>query len=124
MREYMLRYERFLLKVLDDPQAYDIAALRAEVLTQIGFMQHERLIHFLVTMLFALLFLISLGILLLLPSAGLLLLTILLLGLLIPYIWHYYFLENTVQKMYILYNRIAALDDQTAYPNTDKPGTI
>lgn len=124
MREYMLRYEQFLLKVLDDPQAHDIAALRAEVLTQIGFMQHERLIHFLVTMLFALLFLISLGILLLLPSAGLLLLTILLLGLLIPYIWHYYFLENTVQKMYILYNRIAALDDQTAYPNTDKPGKI
>ncbi len=122
MREYMLRYEEFLRKVLDDPQAYDIAVLRREVLAQIGFMQHERLIHFLVTMLFALMFLITLGILLFLPSAGLLLLTILLLGLLIPYIWHYYFLENTVQKMYILYNRIAALDDRTAYPNTDKLG--
>ncbi len=124
MREYMLRYEQFLLKVLEEPQEYDISALRTEVLAQIGFMQHERLIHFLVTMLFALLFLISLGILLFLPSAGLLLLTILLLGLLIPYIRHYYFLENTVQKMYILYNRIAALDDRTAYPNTEKPGKI
>lgn len=124
MREYMLRYERYLLEVLDDPQAHDIASLRKEVLTQIGFMQHERLIHFLVTMLFALMFLISLGILLFLQSPALMLLTILLLGLLIPYIWHYYFLENTVQKMYVLYNRLAALDDAAAYPNTDKLGKI
>lgn len=124
MREYMLRYERYLLEVLDDPQAHDIAALRTEVLTQISFMQHERLIHFLVTMLFALMFLISLGILLWMQSLGLLLLTILLLGLLIPYIWHYYFLENTVQKMYVLYNRLASLNDGAAYPNTDKLGKI
>ncbi len=124
MREYMQRYETYLLSVLEAPQAHDLAKLRREVQTQIGFMQHERLIHFLVTMLFALMFLISLGILLYFQTPGLLLLTILLLGLLIPYIWHYYFLENTVQKMYILYNRIAALDDSAAYPNTDKLGKL
>ncbi len=124
MREYMQRYEAYLLAVLEAPQAHDLAALRKEVQTQIGFMQHERLIHFLVTMLFALMFLISLGILLYFQTPGLLLLTILLLGLLIPYIWHYYFLENTVQKMYILYNRIAALDDSAAYPNTDRLGKL
>lgn len=119
MRNYMTKYESFLKQVLDDPQSQNIALLRSEVLVQIGFMQHERLIHFLVTMLFAVLFMISLCILLYFQTIALLLLTVLLLVLLIPYIAHYYFLENTVQKMYVLYNRIAALDDQTAYPNSD-----
>ena len=27
--------------------------------------------------------------------------------LLVPYIFHYYFLENTVQKMYVIYDRMA-----------------
>ena len=31
----------------------------------------------------------------------------LILVLLIPYIFHYYFLENTVQKMYVIYDRMA-----------------
>ncbi len=119
MRQYLKGLEAYLKKALADPQGYDISALRREALTQISFMQHERLIHLLVTMLFALLFLISLSLFLFFGSAGLLLLTILLLALLIPYIAHYYFLENTVQKCYVLYNRIAALDDNTAYPNTD-----
>ncbi len=119
MRNYMTKYEHYLQEILKDPSAQKISSLRSEVLVQIGFMQHERLIHLLVTMLFALLFMISLGILLYLQSLAMLILTVLLLALLIPYIAHYYFLENTVQKMYVLYNRIAALDDNTAYPNTD-----
>ena len=87
-------------------------------------MQHERLIHFLVTMLFAILFMIGLGICLIRPSVGMTLLVVLLLALLVPYIWHYYFLENTTQRMYVLYNRIAALDDGIEYPNTDALGKI
>lgn len=118
MRQYLKELEAYLQEVLADPQSYAISVVRREALTQISFMQHERLIHLLVTMLFALLFLISLSLFLYFRSAGLLLLTILLLALLIPYIAHYYFLENTVQKCYVLYNRIAALDDNTAYPNT------
>ncbi len=119
MKPYMKRYEDFLKQQLPEAKPEVLARLRRETLVQIGFMQHERLIHFLVTMLFALLFLISLGLLLFRPSIGLFLLTLLLLGLLIPYIAHYYFLENTVQKFYVLYNRLAALEDGIQYPNTD-----
>lgn len=119
MRKYMTKYLEYLSEILNNPDAHNISALRSEILVQIGFMQHERLIHFLVTMLFALLFLISVGILFFVQSLAMLLLTILLLALLIPYVAHYYFLENTVQKFYVLYNRFAALDDNTAYPNTD-----
>ncbi len=118
MKGYMKRYEGFLQDKLNHADGTDWKLLQKEVLVQIQFMQHERLIHFLVTMLFALLFLISLGILLFLPSLGMLLLTLLLLALLIPYIAHYYFLENTVQKMYLYYNRIAALADGMERPNT------
>ncbi len=119
MKPYIKRFEVYLTEQLQTPVPEKIPALRQEVLTQIGFMQHERLIHFLVTMLFAILFLIALGILLFKPSLGMILLTLLLLGLLIPYIAHYYFLENTVQKFYVLYNSLAAMEDDIQYPNTD-----
>ena len=77
-----------------------------EHLVQIGFFQHERLIHLIVTVTFALLTVIAFGIMLLaefLPVIGL---TVLLLVLLIPYIGHYYTLENEVQKMYKQYDEI------------------
>ena len=36
-------------------------------------------------------------------------LALLFLVLLIPYIKHYYFLENSVQKMYLIYNKLEQL---------------
>lgn len=118
LKPYMQAYEKFLRQTLEAPDC-DYAAMRKEILVQIGFMQHERLIHFLVTMLFSLLFIIAFCLFLFQPSVGTMLLAALLLALLIPYIGHYYFLENTVQKMYILYNQCAAKADGIMYPNTD-----
>ncbi len=118
MRRYMENYRVYLETFLEHPEKTELAALREEILVQIGFMQHERLIHFLVTMLFALLFMLALGIYLFQPIPALAALVLLLLVLLIPYIGHYYYLENTVQKMYTLYNKVAALDDHIPYPNT------
>ena len=57
-------------------------------LIQVSFFQHERLIHLIVTVTFALLIL------------------------LIPYIRHYYILENEVQKMYGQYDRMMEKRDQ------------
>ena len=77
-----------------------------EALVQIGFLQHERLIHLIVTVTFAILtFLAVIGT-VLSGQLSLLLLVLLLLVLLIPYIRHYYILENGVQKLYTLYDRI------------------
>lgn len=82
-----------------------------EHLIQVGFFQHERLIHLIVTVTFAVLEMISIFMTLLSfwmgegnPALGCL--TLLLLVLLIPYIRHYYILENEVQKMYAQYDRI------------------
>lgn len=75
-------------------------------LEQIAFFQHERLVHLLVTILFALLTFGCLFICLLNFHPMLLLLFVALLVLLIPYIAHYYILENGVQKMYRQYDEL------------------
>ena len=77
-----------------------------EHLVQIGFFQHERLIHLIVTVTFAILTIMSFVASLVVGMPALLALTLLFVVLLIPYIMHYYTLENEVQKMYVQYDRI------------------
>ena len=77
-----------------------------DLLLKISFFQHERLIHFLVTMLVAIITVILLIAFMLIENIWLLLLFIVFVFLLIPYILHYYFLENSVQYMYKLYDDV------------------
>lgn len=67
----------------------------------IEFFQHERLVHLIVTMTFALLTVISLG--LTMAKIYLLPLFVLFLALEVPYVFHYYRLENGVQHLQNLY---------------------
>ena len=76
-----------------------------DMLIQIGFFQHERLIHLIVTVTFALLTIIAIMGTLIMPQPALFVLVLLLLVLLIPYIRHYYILENGVQKLYQYYDK-------------------
>lgn len=88
---------------------YRLEKEKAELLIQIGFFQHERLIHLIVTVLFALMTILVfiLGMTeFSLWTGGLLLL---LLALLIPYIRHYYLLENGTQKLYQYYDKLEEL---------------
>lgn len=124
MRHYMTAYERYLRDFLKAPDMAQLPVLRREVLVQLGFMQHERLVHFLVCMLVGLVFFITLGLVLYFRTMGLGLLALLLLGMLVAYLAHYYFLENTTWRIYTLYNRLASLEDGIAYPNTDPDGKI
>lgn len=77
-----------------------------EHLTQIGFFQHERLVHLIVTVIFALLEMLAILLSVIADSLFSILLPIVILILLIPYIRHYYILENEVQKMYVQYDRM------------------
>jgi len=72
----------------------------------IEFMQHERLIHLLVTLAFGLGFLMMMGVTLVGQIDILGWVDLLLLALLLPYIWHYFRLENGVQKLYKLDGKI------------------
>jgi len=77
-----------------------------DLLLKISFFQHERLIHFLVTMLVAIITVILLIAFMSIDNIWLLLLFIIFVCLLVPYILHYYYLENSVQYMYKIYDSI------------------
>ena len=77
-----------------------------DLLIQINFFQHERLIHLIVTVTFAILALISVFMVLVTNNIMTILLFCSVFCLLVPYISHYYLLENEVQKMYTYYDQI------------------
>ncbi len=80
--------------------------LDEEVLTTIQFFQHERFVHLLVTVFVGISCILFLLGTLQFGLSGLLLLFIITLLLFIPYIFHYYYLENGTQKLYDLYFEI------------------
>lgn len=90
----------------EESEGTDYSELAKQHLVQLGFFMHERLVHLLVTLTVALLAFATFFILMFTFSIGLLILFILLLCLFIPYIMHYYLLENSVQKMYRQYDEI------------------
>ena len=81
-------------------------ALIDDLLLKISFFQHERLIHFLVTMLVAIITVILLVTSMFIDNIFILLLILIFVCLLVPYIFHYYILENRVQYMYNLYDNL------------------
>ncbi len=106
MRKRILAYRRRIDAELEAGGGRDWALLRSEHLIQISFFQHERLIHLIVTALFALIEVLAVGFSLLYFSPAVLVFSLIVLILLIPYIRHYFLLENEVQKMYGQYDRI------------------
>ena len=86
-----------------------IAKEKVEILIQIGFFQHERLIHLIVTVLFALMTILVFLLAVTNFSLWTGVLLLLLLGLLVPYIKHYWLLENGTQKLYQYYDRLEDL---------------
>ena len=115
MKKRIKAYRRYMDELLERLEGQEerngaqIEEWKKEHLVQIGFFQHERLIHLIVTAVFALLEIFSM--LLAVISQGIfsLLLTVAVLILLVPYIRHYYILENEVQKMYGQYDRLCRL---------------
>ena len=75
-------------------------------MTEITFFMHERLIHLIVTVLFALGSFMTIFTYLLTENVGLVALGFLMIVLLAPYVKHYYLLENGVQKMYEQYDAL------------------
>lgn len=127
MEERILAYRKRIddLLAVGDPQA-DWNRILEEHLTQVSFFQHERLIHLIVTVTFAILTVMSALAAVWALEVGsasglaLLVLTALLLVLLVPYIRHYYILENEVQKMYAQYDRmLGMLMDKPVSQNQD-----
>lgn len=111
MEKRILNYRRYIDELLtrDD---LDWEAVIREHLIQISFFQHERLIHLIVTITFAILEVVVIGLCVVSFTIGVGLLAIALLVLLVPYIRHYYILENEVQKMYWQYDKMVEKRDK------------
>mgnify|MGYP000249004690 FL=1 len=115
MEQRILQYRKFmdeeLLRLSKEQNVTEeeISRIKKEHLVQISLFQHERLVHLIVTVTFALLEMLA--ILLTVVSGELfpILLSGALLILLIPYVRHYYILENEVQKMYGQYDALYSL---------------
>lgn len=118
MKEYVVQTMKSAQSFIDnDMKTADKDKTRrvlAEFEIKIGYFQHERLIHLMVTLSFALFLLLSIGALFMFPRefvvSGVLLVAIFF-GLTIGYVFHYYFLENSVQKMYHMRDEIIAFLD-------------
>lgn len=113
MKKRILTYRKYIDSLLASDKQSDWKYIKQEHITQVAFFQHERLVHLIVTVTFAVLELLTVcayvivGALDSTLSFPLLILALLIIVLLIPYIKHYYLLENEVQKMYVQYDRIA-----------------
>ena len=105
MERRILDYRKYIDDLLQQDNL-DWESVIREHLVQISFFQHERLIHLIVTVTFALLEVIVLGLCVVSFTLGVGLLAVALLILLIPYIRHYYILANEVQKMYWQYDKM------------------
>jgi len=102
IREYLEQLQLFL----DGEHSRDEYVQEMKRLhVRIGFFSHERLVHMFIMLAFAIFFLMTLFMALIQGSIGIYVLALLL----IPYIKHYYFLENSVQKMYLIYNKLEQL---------------
>lgn len=107
MRKRLVHYRKRIDELLECGGAgIDWDAVIQEHLVQISFFQHERLVHLLVTLAFAVMEIIAVFAATLAPSPLTAALALLLLVLLVPYIVHYYFLENETQKLYAQYDRM------------------
>lgn len=116
MAERIRQYLRYIDEILEDSQeGIDYSKEAKKHLVQIAFFAHERFIHLIVTVIFALLTVLTFLYTLSAPQPALFLLLLFFLILLIPYIKHYYLLENSVQKMYEQYDAMLRKAGEKAF---------
>ncbi|WP_124101017.1 hypothetical protein [Ruminococcus sp. Marseille-P6503] len=105
MTKYFKEYIAYIRKCLESKNT-DFSELLEYHRKHIEFFMHERLVHLIVTVLFALLTVACFIAIVCAEKVILVPLAVLLLVLLIPYIKHYYFLENQTQQLYKDYDEI------------------
>ena len=115
MKKQIMEYVKLIKGILtDDKPDTDWKEMARQHLVKIEFYQHERLIHLIVTALFAVMEMICVATLLATSNLWALALMVMILVLLVPYIGHYYFLENSVQELYLIYDVILSRRDRAS----------
>lgn len=110
MTKYVKNHEAYIKNCLNQNEC-GTALLNYHHL-QILNLQHERLIHLIVTGLVTILLMVSFSLLITNYSFLKMLLTLILMTLDCFYLYHYYFLENSVQRWYKIENQLIQQIDQ------------
>jgi len=107
MWRYLKSHERFVLDALaGSGEGISMVELRDFHERQLRYMQHERLIHLMVTMFVSTYLLLIIGFIAVHPIWPAFALAALLFALVCAYVVHYFRLENGVQRWYHLANQI------------------
>jgi len=104
IKKYLKAHEAYVIKALEEES--DLNVLEKEHLKQIAFIQHERLIHLLVLFLSSLIFLSGVILSYIMDYLPVYFLTLVMAILEFSYLSHYFRLENSVQRWYILDQKI------------------
>ena len=123
VKKWAWEHEAYMKQHEDDP---DPEALLRWHLAKTRELQHERLVHFLVTFLTVLAVMFDFALVLFLPASGSGIAAVVLIGLLVLlacYMYHYFVLENTVQPWYRIADRLHdRIDAQhTSAPHATEP---
>lgn len=102
MKKYLYDYIKEIDSILEKEEIE--SEITEKHLIKISFFQHERLIHLFVTLAYALLALISFAVSTVSPMF--VFVGIILILFLIPYVLHYFHLENGVQYLYKQYDEL------------------
>lgn len=106
MIKHLKEYENKTKELLNNKKAKDWVKIKNIHLEEIGFFQHERLVHMFITLFFGLLFFLSVSFTMMIPNYVFLACDVIFLGLIIAYVIHYFRLENGVQRLYRLNTEI------------------
>lgn len=114
IKAYLAYIEDYIKNKMGTASEEEIDKVLSEFETKIAYFQHERLIHLIVTLFFAAFTLMQFAMIFVvnvmddgdLVLSAVMLMAVIFLCVLIGYICHYYFLENSVQKMYRLRDQI------------------
>ncbi len=120
MWKYLQLHERFVISALAGQRGnIPLAELKAFHERQIRYMQHERLVHLIVTLFVATYLLLGIGFIVAMPIWPGMVLVAALFALDSIYLLHYFRLENGIQRWYHLANRI---DERLGlvYPRDEK----
>ena len=103
MYQYLKEYTKEIENLLNTKKKVTQEDIQKHLI-KISFFQHERQIHLFVTLAYALFLVVSMFFLLIHPVFCII--PCLLICFLIPYVVHYFHLENGVQNLYVLYEKM------------------
>ena len=109
IRKWCIAHEAYIgEKLSSDMSAAEKTELAKLHDKRLSWLMHERLVHLIVMCLTAILVMFAMALVLFLPETMLFSIPLFLIAfiLLIFYVRHYFFLENTVQRWYVLYDKV------------------